>query len=400
MTRFSYRAVTPTGAIERGRLDAETREALLDRLRAEGKTPLSVRRAGALGGLSPGAGRLPESAWLDLVRPLALLLRSGTPLAESLRMTASLSRRAGVRAAALRLRARIEEGRSLAAALEAEPGVPPHLPALARAGEHAGTLAEVLSRLAGRMKSALAMRRQIGSAMAYPIVLVFVAIGALTVLLGVVVPRFETVFAAQGEALPAATRFVMAASRFVVSDGWTIAVALLLAWLGLRLYAGRPAGRRRLAEALLRMPMLGDLVIASAFTGFARTLGGLIEAGVPLGQAFTIARAVVGNEVLRSEFDAASARAQGGEGLARALEAETRFPLVPLRVILVSEESGALAGGLIEAAEMASEELDRTVKTAVSLVEPALILLLGLIVGGIVVSLFSGILAMNALAFD
>ncbi|MCP5431894.1 MAG: type II secretion system F family protein [Alphaproteobacteria bacterium] len=400
MTQFSYRAITAGGAFEEGRLVADSKDAAILRLRAEGKTPVAVRAALTLPSLVARSGKLSEAVWLDIVRPLSLLLRSGMPLAAALRMTIRLTRRRAAKALAGRLLARVEDGRALAAAIEAEPEPPTYLPALTRAGEHSGRLAFVFERLAARMKMGLSTRRQITSALTYPAFLAGVAVAALSVLLGVVVPRFEVLFRSYGEKLPLQTRIVMDLSHFVVANGGVMLLLLLLAALAVRAYGARPDGRAVLARLQLALPVAGELFVQATFATFARTLGGLLEAGVPLASALPVARRTISNVELLKEVDAASQRAQGGEGLCLALERETRFPPIAVRVALVGEEAGELARGLIDAADMTSEELDHALKRGMALLEPALILTMGLIVAGIVVSLYTGILSVNSLAFE
>jgi len=296
------------------------------------------------------------------------------------------------------VQARVREGAGLANALAAHPKVFPQLYlSLVRAGEASGALEAVLERLAGHLERAQEVRETITSAMIYPVVLVLVAVSAVLLLLAYVVPQFAQLFADVGEALPLSTRIVVASGELVRDYGVYLALAVAggvaLFWAALK----RPKWRRRLDALLLRAPLLGELLGRISTARFSATLATLLGNGVGLLEGLRIARAVVTNAVLDERLERVTERVREGSRLADALEEQAAAPALAVQMIRVGEESGELEAMLQRVAGVYERELQVGLKRLLSVLEPALILGLGLVVGGIVLSILVAILGVNEL---
>ena len=270
---------------------------------------------------------------------------------------------------------------------------------LVRAGESGGALETVLVRLAEHLDQAKETREAIMAAMIYPVILMLVAVGAVMLLLTYVVPQFAELFNDVGEALPLPTRVVIAAGDFMQNQGWMLALAVIgIAYL-LRYAWRRPTARRRIEAVLLRVPLLGELLVKADTARFARTLGTLLDNGVPLLNAAAIAREVVANRLMAERLAAVADKVKAGGRFSDELGEHDVLPRFAVQMIRVGEESGELAAMLSRVAEAYERGLRSALKRALALLEPALILTLGVVVAGIVLSILLAILGVNQLAF-
>lgn len=400
---YRYTALTPAGQPAEGELEGRSAEEVIDRLLGRGLIPIAAQAGGA----SPASVRrparrgrpLPSAEVVLFAEALGRLLAARLPLDASLGIAAGLARGRAARAALAAVQERVRSGTGLAAALAAEgPAFPRLLIATARAGEESGALAEVLARTAQLLAKAEAVRQSLASAMIYPAILAVTAIGAIGVVLLVVLPQFEPLFAQAGTQLPWITRAVMAAGD-VVAAGWWVPPLLFLAGLlaGRRL-AARPAAARFLARLALRLPLLGGLVLRFNAARFARTLAALLGNGVPAARALPMAVEAVGNRELAARLGAAAARMTQGEGVAAPLAALGLLPDLLVRLAQVGEETGRLAELLSDAAGMLEAEAQRQVDRLVALLVPALTILMGLAIAVVIAAVFLAMISINDLA--
>jgi general secretion pathway protein F len=256
----------------------------------------------------------------------------------------------------------------------------------------------VLGRLAEHLERVKALRESVISALIYPAILIVVACISVVLMLGFVVPQFETLFEDMGEALPLPTRLIVALGEVVAAWGWLIAIgAGAAAWLGRRWLATQ-RGRLWLDRALLRVPVLGELVRKYELTRFARSMGTLLGSGVPIVGALQIAGDTIGNLVLRNAMSSVPAAIKQGGRLADALHLTGLFSPLALNMVRLGEETGRLDAMLLELSRVHDTDVQAGVKRLLTMLEPLLILVLGAVIAAIIVSILMGILSVNDLA--
>lgn len=406
MPRFSYKAIKRDGEVQEGEMEAADEAALVRRLQEDGLIPVRTGRAGAgLGGLGRiGRGRretrLGQQEVALFTRELATLLEAGMPLDRSLQILLELAE--GTRTGPLveRVLEEVRGGAALSAALEAQGGVFSRLYVnMVRAGEAGGALQGVLARLADHMERSQELRDSIKSALVYPTILLVVAALSVALLLAFVVPQFAQLFADMGEALPMPTRVVIAAGDLVRDYWWALLLGILAVLTLGRYWLEQPAVRRRWDRRVLRLPLVGDLVTKVQTAHFSRTLATLMENGVPLLSAVGLVREVLTNSRVAESLDAAGEELKRGRGLAEPLTEEAVFPRLALQMLKVGEESGRLEEMLERIANIYDREVRSTVQRLLTLLEPILIVGLGVIVAGIIMSILVAILSVNQMAF-
>lgn len=394
MPAFHYEALNPAGRTEKGVLQADTARAARGQLRERGMSPLEVHEVEGVVAQRSGVS---ASGRVTLTRQLATLVAAGLPLEESLAALAD-GAEPRVRALALGLRARVMEGATLAQALGEFPGTFDALyRSTVQAGEQSGRLDRVLLRLADHLESRDALRRRLLGALAYPVLLLFVALAVVAGLLWFVVPEVTGVFVRSGQVLPWPTRVLMALTGGLRSHGWWLFPALAIATaIGVMLWR-RPSSARARDRLWLRLPFIGRLVVALDTARFARTLAMLGASAVPLLEALRLATATVQNTVLREALAGVAVRVREGATLAQALAATGRFPAVAVRLINSGERAGRLDAMLDEAAAQLERELDTVMAVATAALGPAVILGVGGVVLFIVLAILLPIFQMNQL---
>ena len=391
--RYRYRAATPDGQLVEGVLHAESPALALDELRRQQLFPVDVAPLSA-----PAAAlrsRVPRGLALAVwARTLATLLDAGLPLDRALRL-AEPARHPGVADAARQVREAVQAGAALAQAMRSHPRVFPALAvALVAAGEEGGALGGAMARLADHLDEAGELRAEVRSALLYPALMAAVASLGVTVLLLFVVPRFVAMLAEVGGQLPLSTRALVALSEIVTRWWWVWLPALAGAVTGARAWATRPDGRRRWHEARLRLPVVGELERALAAARFTRTLGILLGSGVGILPALRVARTTVANERLGDGIERATAAVAQGRRLAP--ELDDVLPPLAVQLIAVGEESGRLDALCLRAADAFDAESRRTLRATVALLEPALILVFGALVGFVALAMLQAIYSINA----
>ena len=403
MSGFEYSALDAGGREKHGVIEADTERHARTLLRERGLAPLAVESTRAEAGQSALRERLsrPGLSRGDLAlvtRQFATLERAGLTIEECLNVLIEQTESPGARRLLAEVRARVLEGQSLSRGLAAFPSAFPQIyRAMIEAGEHSGKLGDVLERLADYTESRESLRNTMLTAFIYPALVTVVALLVVGGLLVYVVPQVTRVFVNLGQTLPLATRILIALSDFARASGLATLAGLVGALIVARLLL-RDAGRRaRWHGWLLRLPLVGRLIRGVNAARFADTLGILTAAGVPLLSSLQSAAAVLTNLPMRAAVEEALRRVREGSALAPALGAAKLFPPLVIHLIASGEATGRLDTMLARAAEAQSRELENWVRRLTALLEPVLIILMGLIVLFVVVAILLPIFDMNTL---
>ncbi|WP_291841910.1 type II secretion system F family protein [Maricaulis sp.] len=409
MPAFEYEALDARGKKARGLITADSELAARRALRGRAMAPLAIRQAEAR--RTPGSGEasglmdrlrrqdLSSRERMLVTRQLASLLGAGMPVAESLGLLAEQGGRHHMRRVLMAVRARVSEGERLSDAMQAFPkSFPAVYRAMVAAGESAGGLEHVLARLADYLEKEEAVANRITGALVYPVVLSTVAIAVIALLMTFVVPRIAEQFTGMGMDLPALTRFMIAASG-ALTAGWPFILAGLAALvIGGGLVLRQPSARLALDGGLARLPGLGGFLRKSEAARFARTMGILIESGALLPDALRAARRAASNRAFAIRLDRVLGEVESGRALTDALRAQAWFPVLMLFMVAAGERSGALGEMFRRAADQMDQEIDGAITVGLNLLEPGIILVLGVVVVVIVLSILLPILQLNTLA--
>ena len=405
MTTFRYTAIGPGGERLAGLMDAASHDEVIARLQRQGTMPVRAEPAdkappwSRLLNLEMGARRgLRKQDVADLIRELATMLSAGQDLDRALRYMQDAAP-PRVRPTVTGLRDAVRDGSPLSTAMAKYPASFPAMHVgLVRAGEAGGNLGPTMTRIADLLDRQRALASTVTSAMIYPAVLLVAMIGAVTLLLTQVLPQFVPMFEQSGAALPASTQFLIAAGAFVQANGLLMLLAILAAVL-----VGRAALKQNrvglvMDRILLRVPVIGGLMREILAARFTRVLGTLLLNGVALIPALAIVRDAMGNRAARAAVDRASLTARGGGSLTPALETAGVFPLRTIHLLRLGEETAQLAAIALRAADIHEEKTRLATQRLTSLLVPALTILMGVAVGGIVASLMNAMLSLNDLA--
>jgi general secretion pathway protein F len=406
MPSFRYTAIAASGEITEGLLDAPDERTLIEQLRRQGSIPMRARPADQGSFLSQllraefGRGRaLSGSEVAHFTRELSVMLGAGQDLDRALRFLVDTAPNARVRTILTEIRDAVRDGSPLAAALARQPRSFPRLYlGLVRAGEAGGMLAPTLDRLAALLERQRALRSTVISALVYPAILLLAGTGAIVLLLTQVLPQFVPLFQQNGAHLPAATQMLISTGDAVSAYGLWFLLALVVLGAALRVALRRPAVRLRADRWLLRVPLMGSLSREFLAARFARTLGTLVQNGVPLVGALGIVQEVLGNAAGIAAVREATESAKGGAGLARPLQLSGIFPVRMVYLIRLGEETAQLGPMAIRAAEIHEEQTRIRVERMVALLVPVLIIVMGGAVAAIVSSLLLAMLSLNDLA--
>jgi general secretion pathway protein F len=413
MPIFRYKAVSATGEVATGELEAASENEIVDRLREQGMMPMQVARstgAAAAGPSSAAPARAPTGRrWfasrtvtrdqmLAMTRELATLLRAGLPLDRALEILIGLASSAPAASLLQQIRDDVRGGKSLSQALDTRREIFSRFYVnIVRAGEAGGALGVVLTRLADTMERNKELRESVKSALIYPCILIGVAVLSVMVLLIWVVPQFEQTFAQAGKALPLPTTIVIVLGNGLRHWWWAIAIGVVLLVSWIRRLLAQPAFRHRVDARLLRMPLIGDVVTKVEVARFARTLATLLGNGVTLLASLAILKDTMGNSVLAGALDEVTVRLREGKGFGKPLAETGLYPRLAVQMILVGEESGRLEEMLGRVADVYDREVQNAIKRFLAVLEPVLILSLAVLIGAIVFSILLGVMSMSEL---
>ena len=405
MTTFRYTAIGAGGERLAGLMEAATAAEVIVRLQRQGSMPVRAEPAdkasrwtGLLQMDLGGRRGLRKQDVADLIRELATMLTAGQDLDRALRyMQETAPRR--MRPTVTGLRDAVRDGSPLSVAMSRYPATFPAMPVgMVRAGEAGGNLGPTLSRIADLLDRQRALASTVTSALIYPAVLFLAMIGAVTLLLTEVLPQFVPMFEQSGVALPASTQFLITAGNFVQEDGLFLLLAILVLIVALR-FALRQARVRLIVDRIvLSLPVIGGLTQEVLAARFTRVLGTLLHNGVALIPALAIVRDAMGNHAARSAVEQASVTARGGGSLTRDLEAAGVFPARAIHLLRLGEETAQLAPMALRAADIHEEKTRLATQRLTALLVPAMTILMGVAVGGIVASLMTAMLSLNNLA--
>jgi general secretion pathway protein F len=405
MPAFRYTAITHSGEISRGIMDAVSEAALTEQLRRRGQVPINATPAGngLLSALQwpalTGRAELSRQEVADLTRELSVMLSAGQDLDRALRFLIETATVARVRTLLDALRDAVRNGSSFAVALARYPRSFPKLyVGLVRAGETSGDLATTLDRLALLLERERALAATVTSAMIYPGLLSLAAIGSIVLLLTQVLPQFVPLFQQNGAQLPRATQLMIDLGSGLSHYGLAMLLVLGAAGFAVRAVLRRPGPRAVADRVLLRLPIVGPLLREILAARFSRTFGTLLQGGVPLVATLGIVRDVLGNLAGVAAVDAATSTAKSGGGLAERLGAAGVFPVRMIQLLRVGEETARLGAMALRAAEIHEEKTRIRVQRLIALLTPAITIVMGAAIAGIVTSLLLAMLSLNDLA--
>ncbi|HKU19557.1 MAG TPA: type II secretion system F family protein [Terriglobales bacterium] len=391
MSQFEFRGTSRTGETITGIRSAPSRAALDSTLRRESITPLKIVEKGR-------EIAIPKFKWGEKVkakelavftRQFSVMIDAGLPLVQCLEILSSQQENKAFARMLAGVRGSVEAGSSLANALRQHPkGFDDLYTNMVEAGESGGILDTILQRLSTYIEKAVKLKRSVQSAMIYPVAVVVIAGGVVALLLWKVVPIFTTLFAGLGVALPLPTRIVIALSHFVASFGPILLGLLVLIGLGIRWYYRTPPGRMAIDALILKIPVLGPLMRKIAVARFTRTLGTLITSGVPMLESMDITARTSGNAVVEKAIAQVRRAIEGGQTIVDPLRETGVFPNMVVQMIGVGEQTGALDAMLQKVADFYEDEVDAAVGDLLTALEPIIILFLGVVVGGVVISMY------------
>lgn len=402
MPFFQYKAVTADGKVIEGTLEAADERTAVARLEEQGQLPIRVfsGEEGGLWGrelkLPWRRPRVPQADLLLFTQELSTLLHAGLPLDRSLGILADLTENEYLAGIVKELLREIKGGKSLSEALAAYPQVFPKLYVnMVRAGEISGTLDHILERLCQYIENAEELRSYFISALIYPTILALVATASIVVMITFVIPKFAVIFENAGAPIPLPMKILLAISSVLTGYWWILLAAGLGGWYFFRRRLQTPEGRLAWDRWILRVPVLGAVLQKMEVSRFSRTLGTLLKSAVPLIQSINIVKDIVSNQAIASAMEPIKAGVKKGEGLTRPIRESGVFPPFALHLLEVGEETGRLDDMLLQVADTYDRELRTAIKRLIALFEPAIILIMGLVIGVMVVSMLYSIFSIN-----
>ena len=405
METYRYEATTKEGNIVTGALEAANERLAVDRLQDMGYFPLKINKAvereNVLTRLfSSIQNRIKEKDIMTFTYQLGVLLDAGFALDRSLSILSDLSEKKKLRDLIKEVLSHVRSGKSFSDALSRFPSAfPVFYVNMVKAGEAGGFLEDTISRLAVYIENSESLKEDVRSALIYPLILVVVGGAAVIVLLTFVVPKFTQIFSDMGESLPMSTVFLLAISNGLIKYWWIILTIAAGTFISAEKYFKTAKGKKRWDDIRFRIPVFGNLYKEVAVSRFARTLGTLLSSGVPILSAFQIVQGTLESDKISKIISSVREAARKGRGISETLKNSDIFPPIAVHMVTVGEETGRLDEMLIKIADRFDIEVRTTVKRMLSLLEPILILVMGLVVGFIVISMLMAIFSINELPF-
>ena len=401
MATFFFRAVAFDGKMRTGRLSGENDKLVARELRKQGLTPVYIGvepKKSLVLTLPVFAGRRRRDV-LFFTQELSTLLNASVPLDRALAITAELTERAAFRTIVLDVLRILKGGKSLADSLAAHPEYFSDLFVnMVKAGEASGSLAVVFQRLSEFERSRDELRSYIISAMIYPALLCVVGLASVVILLTFVVPRFAALFQDSHMEMPLPTQIMLQVSNTVKTWWWVVALALGVVIAAWRFYVGTTKGRLRWDAWRLKLPLLGDALRKAETSRFARAMGTLVANTVPLVQSISISGAILNNRYMARALEAVSQGVKRGEGIATPLAKVGVFPPLAGHLLTVGEETGRLDAMFNRMADIYEDDTRAAIKRFTAIFEPVVILVMGVIVGGFILSILVAITSINDVA--
>ncbi len=406
METYLYEATTKEGSVVTGTIDAVNERFAVDRLQEKGYFPLKINRAEEhktfvsrlLSSLMQS--RVRERDIMTFTYQLGVLLDAGFPLDRAISILSELSEKKALKEMLQEILSHVRSGKSLSESLSRFPSIfPLFYVNMIKAGETGGFLEDTISRMAVYLENSQALKEDVRSALIYPFILSIVGTAAVVILLTFVVPKFTMIFSDMGEALPLPTTILLFISDGLRHYWWIITLSLFGGFLFLRRYIKGEKGRQLWDRLKFKLPLFGRLNRESSVSRFARTLGTLLGSGVPILNALQIVKGTLESERMAEIISSVREGVRKGRGMSEPLKNSDIFPPIAVHMVTVGEETGRLDEMLLKIADRFDLEVRTTVKRMLSLLEPALILLMGIIVGFIVIAMLMAIFSINELPF-
>ncbi|MGE4578643.1 MAG: type II secretion system F family protein [Desulfuromonadales bacterium] len=393
MAKFSWEGKTRTGQVQKGEMEAPNEAAVTATLRRQGITPSNIKARGK--GLDMELkipGFEPKISTKDLVvftRQFSTMIDAGLPLVQCLDILSRQQDNSTFKKILLQVKEDVESGSTFAEALKKHPKAFDELYVnLVAAGEVGGILDTILNRLAAYIEKALKLKKQVKSAMTYPTTIIGIAVVVIAVILIFVIPAFEKMFADFGGALPAPTQVVINLSNFIQDYILVIIAAIVIFIWGFKRIYKTQAGRKKIDDWALKLPIMGILIRKVAVAKFTRTLGTMMSSGVPILDGLDIVAKTAGNKTVENAIYKVRQSISEGKTIAEPLEKSGVFPPMVCQMIAVGEQSGAVDTMLNKIADFYDDEVDDAVANLTAMMEPLLMLFLGTTVGGLVIAMY------------
>jgi type IV pilus assembly protein PilC len=390
MAEFVWEARARTGEVRKGSMEAESEDAVNQRLRAQQLQPTKVKKKSKALSFQIGTG-VGTKDIVTFTRLFATMIDAGLPIVQCLDILQGQTDNKSFGNVLRDVKSSVEQGATFSDSLRRHPKVFDHLYVnLVQAGEVGGILDTILNRLAVYIEKAMKLRRQVRGAMVYPSIVIFVFIGVLTILLTFVIPGFQNMFKDFGakDDLPALTKFVMAVSAIFVGNIIWIILGVTALVFGVGYGYKTPKGKKLVHRLLLRLPIVGDVLRKIAVARFTRTLGTLLSSGVPILDALEIVAKTAGNVIVEEAIMYARARISEGKNMAAPLMETNVFPPMVVQMVGVGEQTGALDTMLNKIADFYEEEVDVAVAALTSLIEPVMMVGVGGTVGVVLIAMY------------
>jgi type IV pilus assembly protein PilC len=390
MPVYTYRGTNRAGASVSGEMTAASKTDLQNLLKRQQITASKMSEKGREFNVPTFGGGIDSKELAIFTRQFSVMIDAGLPLVQCLEILAGQQENKIFQKVLINTREMVEGGSTLSAAMKASPKVfDPLYTNMVEAGETGGILDTILQRLSAYIEKSVKLQRAVKSAMVYPIGVITVAGGVITLLLWKVVPIFATLFAGLGVELPLPTRIVIALSNFIGSYfGLLILVGIVGSIFAVKAWYGTPQGKYAIDSLILKLPVLGLLMRKIAVARFTRTLGTLISSGVPILEGLDITARTAGNAVVERALVKVRRSLEEGKSLTEPLKESDVFPGMVTQMIGVGEQTGAMDAMLQKIADFYEEEVDAAVKDLLTALEPIMIVFLGLVVGGVVISMY------------
>ena len=390
MPVFTYKGTNRSGVTVSGEINANNKAELQQLLRRQQITPTRMSEKGKEFNLPTFGGGVNAKELAVFTRQFSVMIDAGLPLVQCLEILATQQENKTFQKVLTGTRTAVEGGSTLSAAMKQYPKVfDPLYTNMVEAGETGGILDTILQRLSSYIEKNVKLQRAVKSALVYPVGVLTIAAGVITLLLWKVVPIFATLFAGLGVDLPLPTKIVIAMSHFVGSIfGLLIFIGIMASVFAIKVWYGTPAGRMAIDTIILKLPILGILMRKIGVARFTRTLGTLISSGVPILEGLDITAKTSGNAVIERALTQVRKSLEEGKSLTEPLKESEVFPGMVTQMIAVGEQTGAMDAMLQKIADFYEEEVDAAVKDLLTALEPIMIVFLGLVVGGVVISMY------------
>ena len=402
MPIYEYKGLSSSGKQTKGVIEAESMRTARLKLKQKGIFATTIEESeekSKSSGIKINRSRVSTSQLAIATRQLATLIGASMPVVEALKALSEQVENTSFRRTLNGVAEQVNEGSTLANAMKQYPRAFPRLYInMVSSGESSGTLDLVLERLADLLEAQALLRRKVMSAMTYPVMMLVLCFGVIVLLLTYVVPQIASIFKDQNMTLPLPTQVIIWLSD-VTKDYWYWIIILFggiyafIAW-----YSKTPRGQKKIDSLLLKLPIIGTMTLKAATSRFSRNLGTMLGSGIEILQALTIAKNIVGNVILEQVIDKAVEGVREGRSLALELKKSGRFPPLLIHMVAIGEQTGAVDKMLLRAAKNYESEIDAFVSGLTSILEPVLIILLAVIVGGIIASVMLPMLQMSSLS--